>query len=294
MPYRLRKNEPVAKGVKRLAADEIDYARGQLAQKDGAPKAIHEARKSVKKTRALLCLAGYGGEDKRLRNIGRALSEVRDAAVMIEVFDALVEKQQPIIGKERLAGIRRGLVESMRSVDSGKAVAYALAALEAARQRLDRWPIENAFADGLETTYRRGRKMLRRARKRGHAQSYHDFRKRVKEHWYHMRLVGPLDSRTASLKDLESWLGEHHNLAVLQERLEKNPESSGDREAIEIFLALAAAEQRKLAQDSIALGRRLYQQKPKQFVHGLTPRRLTPKKQPAKASRPAAVTERSA
>jgi CHAD domain len=279
MPYRLRKNETVVKGVKRLAAEQIDYARGQLAQND-------DAQKSVKKTRALLRLAGYSGEDKRLRNIGRALSEVRDAAVMIEVFDALVEKQQSAIGKEGLAGIRRGLVESMRSADSAKAVASAQAGLEAARQRLDRWPIENAFADGLETTYRRGRKMLRRARKNGRAQSYHDFRKRVKEHWYHMRLVGPRDSRTASLKDLESWLGEHHNL---EEKLEKNPERFGDREAIEIFLALAAAEQRKLAQDSIALGRRLYQQKPKQFVDG-----LTPKKQPAKANLPAAVTERSA
>jgi hypothetical protein len=289
MPYRLRKNEPVVKGVKRLAAEQIDYARGQLAQNGDAQKAVHEARKSMKKTRALLRLAGYSGEDKRLRNIGRALSEVRDAAVMIEVFDALVEKQQSAIGKEGLAGIRRGLVESMRSADSAKAAASALAGLEAARQRLDRWPIENAFADGLETTYRRGRKMLRRARKNGHAQSYHDFRKRVKEHWYHMRLVGPRDSRTAGLKDLESWLGEHHNLTVLEEKLEKNPERFGDREAIEIFLALAAAEQRKLAQDSIALGRRLYQQKPKQFVDG-----LTPKKQPAKANLPAAVTERSA
>src|SRR3954453_6023106 len=119
MPYRLRKNEPVAKGVKRLAAEQIDHARGQLAQNDDGQKAVHEARKSVKKTRALLHLAGYSGEDKRLRNIGRALSEVRDAAVMIEVFDALVakhgEKQQHAIGKEGLAGIRRGLVESMRS-----------------------------------------------------------------------------------------------------------------------------------------------------------------------------------
>ncbi len=289
MPYRLTKNEPVAKGIKRLAAEQIDYARGQLIQEDDAKKAVHEARKSVKKTRALLRLANYSCEDKRLRKIGRALSEVRDAAVMIEVFDALVEKQQPAIGKEALAGIRRGLVESMRSVDSAKAVASALAALDAARQRLDRWPIEDALADGLETTYRRGRKMLRRARKTGHAQNYHDFRKRVKEHWYHMRLVGPLDARTASLKDLESWLGEHHNLAVLGEKLEKHPEGFGDSAAVEIFLALAAGERRKLAQDSIALGRRLYHQKPKQFVHT-----LTPKKQSASASRAAVARERSA
>ena len=274
MPYRLTKNEPVAKGIKRLAAEQIDYARGQLAQKDGAEKAIHEARKSVKKTRALLRLGGYDAEDKRLRNIGRALSEVRDAAAMIEVFDALVAKK-----KESFPGIRRGLVESMQSVDTEKAMASALTGFDAIRARVSHWPIEDTLIDGLETSYRRGRKTLNRAKKNGTAQNYHDFRKRVKEHWYHMRLLGSLESRTASLKELEGWLGDHHNLAVLQEKL-------GDSEGIKPFLALAASEQQELARNSISLAKRLYQQKPKQFVHS-----LIPKKQPAKENRTAHATE---
>jgi CHAD domain-containing protein len=273
MPYRLRKNEPVAEGVKRVAAEQIDHACGQLAQKSDTEKAVHEARKNVKKTRALLLLAGYGGEDKRLRNIGRALSELRDAAVMIEVFDALLEKHQAALKKESFAGIRRGLVESMRSADAGRAVTSALAGLHAARQRLERWPIEDALSDGLETSYRRGRKALARATKNGAPQNYHDFRKRVKEHWYHMRLLGSLESRTAGLKELEGWLGDHHNLAVLQEKLEKSPERFGDEEWIKLFLALATNEQQELAQNSISLGRRLYEQKPKQFIHSLSPKK---------------------
>jgi len=276
MPYRLKKNEPVAKGIKRLAAEQIDHARGQLAQNDDAEKAIHEARKSVKKTRALLRLVGYGREDKRLRNIGRALSEVRDAAAMIQVFDALVSKT-----KEDFSGIRRGLVESMQSVDAEKAVASALTGLNAIRVRIDDWPIEDALIDGLETSYRRGRKALNRATKNGIAQNYHDFRKGVKEHWYHMRLLGSLESRTAGLKELEGWLGDHHNLAVLQERL-------GDSEGIQLFLALAASEQQELARNSISLGCRLYEQKPKQFVQS-----LIPKKRPAKENRAAHVSKRA-
>src|SRR5438270_8288086 len=94
MPYRLKKKEPAAEGVKRIAAEQIDHASGQLAQDGDPEKAIHEARKSVKKTRALLRLAEYDAEDKRLRNIGRALSEIRDAAAMIQVFDALVAKKK--------------------------------------------------------------------------------------------------------------------------------------------------------------------------------------------------------
>lgn len=284
MPYRLRKNEPVAKGIKRLAAEQIDHARGQLAQKDGAEKAIHDARKSVKKTRALLRLGGYDAEDKRLRNIGRALSEVRDAAAMIEVFDALLAKK-----KESFPGIRRGLVESMQSAGTEKAVASALTGFDAIRARVNHWPIEDALIDGLETSYRRGRKTLNRANKNGIAQNYHDFRKRVKEHWYHMRLLGSLESRTASLKELEGWLGDHHNLAVLRENLEKTPERFGDEEGIKLFLALAANEQQELARNSISLGRRLYAEKPKQFVYT-----LIPKKQPAKENRTAHVSKRSA
>ncbi|HMJ62252.1 MAG TPA: CHAD domain-containing protein, partial [Bryobacteraceae bacterium] len=129
---------------------------------------------------------------------------------------------------------------------------------------------------------RRGRKALNRARKNGIAQNYHDFRKRVKDHWYHMRLLGSLAARTASLKELETWLGEHHNLAVLQEKL-------GDNESIKPFLALAASEQQELARNSISLAKRLYQQKPKQFVQS-----LIPKKQPAKENRTAHVSKRSA
>jgi len=266
----------VAKGIKRLAAEQIDYARGQLAQKEDAEKAIHEARKSVKKTRALLRLAGYGREDKRLRNIGRALSEVRDAAAMIQVFDALVAKK-----KESFPSIRQGLVESMQSVDAEKAVASALVGLDAIRVRVSHWLIEDALIDGLETSYRSGRKALNRASKNGIAQNYHDFRKRVKDHWYHMRLLGSMESRTASLKELETWLGEHHNLAVLQEKV-------GDCEGAKPFLALAASEQQELAQKSISLGQRLYQQKPKQFVQ-----HLIPKKQPAKENRAARVSNRA-
>jgi CHAD domain-containing protein len=217
---------------------------------------------------------------------------------MIQVFDAVVEKYQAGVKKESLAGIRRGLEESKQSADPERAISSALAGLDAVRGRVKGWPIEGdefrVLADGLEASYRAGRKALNRAEKNGIAKNYHDFRKRVKEHWYHMRLIEswwtePLESRTASLKDLETFLGEHHNLAVLEEKLAIEP-------GTQLFLALAANEQRELERNSISLGQRLYEQKPKQFVRGLSKlfEVATPRKRPARADQAVIARERPA
>jgi len=55
MAYRIKRNESVAEAVRRIAGEEIDSVASQLARSSGKrrDKAIHEARKSVKKTRAL-------------------------------------------------------------------------------------------------------------------------------------------------------------------------------------------------------------------------------------------------
>lgn len=288
MPFRLRKKERVDHGVKRLAAEQIDEARGQLAKRENVEEAIHEARKNVKKTRALLRLAGYGGEDQRLRDIGRALSGVRDTAVMIEVFDALIEKHRASLANENFAHIRRGLEQSKQSADVEKAVSLALDGLDATRRRVADWPIQGhgfqTLGSGFERSYRRARKALHRAEANSAERCYHNFRKRVKEHWYHMRLfenwwTEPLEARTASLKDLETWLGDHHNLAVLREKLELEPN-------IERLFTLVATDQCELERNSISLGRRLYEQKPKQFVRGLSKlwESTPPRKRPGNVS----------
>ncbi len=69
--------------------------------------AIHEARKSVKKIRGALRLMRpglgnvYRDENDAFRDIGRRLSEVRDAVAMIEVFDSVVEKFKDGHSEER-------------------------------------------------------------------------------------------------------------------------------------------------------------------------------------------------
>jgi len=58
-------------------------------------------------------------------------------------------------------------------------------------------------------------------RKHPHPENYHEWRKRVKEHWYHVRLLEVTvadGGYEKSLKELETALGEDHNLVLLQEK----------------------------------------------------------------------------
>ena len=69
---------------------------------------------------------------------------------------------------------------------------------------------------------------MARARKHPLPENYHEWRKRVKDHWYHVRLLegfGTLGcgSYEKSLKELETLLGEDHNLVVLREKCKRSP-----------------------------------------------------------------------
>src|SRR4029079_8874794 len=101
MPYRLRQEEPVGRGIKRITVKELRSAVRTLGDGESRKEhdeAVHEARKHVKKTRAVLQLARlqlgkhYSPEDDRLREAGRQLSLERDADIIVEAFDRLRTK----------------------------------------------------------------------------------------------------------------------------------------------------------------------------------------------------------
>ena len=91
----------------------------------------------------------------------------------------------------------------------------------------------------------------------------HEWRKRVKDLWYHLRLLhdvwpaalaGP-EQEAHALSDL---LGDHHDLTVLIEELR-------DGEEERLVGELAERRQGELLAEAIPLGRRLYAEKPGRF-----------------------------
>jgi CHAD domain-containing protein len=286
MPYRLKSGESIPEGVKRIAIEETQSAAALLAGATlrNRDEAIHEARKSVKKTRALLRLMRpeidpvYARENTRLRNIGRRLSAYRDRAVLIETFDALKDKYKDDLKGATLASIRRGLLldkrRQQRGASMGQALQRVAARLRAAAGGISAWPLEadgfDALAPGLTAAYRKARRAMADVRADARPEFCHEWRKRVKDHWYDIRLLEDLwtevmEGYEKSLKELETWLGDHHNLEVLKATLTAHPRVFGRSSDIELCLDLAARYQKELLANSLSLGQRVYQERPREY-----------------------------
>ena len=287
MPYHLKPGERVPAGVKRIAREEIEAAVSQLRGRGDAhrDRAIHEARKNVKKIRGLLRLMRpelgeiYFRENIFFRAAGMQLSKFRDAGAMVETFDALREKYRDELGRGGLSSIRRGLIARKRQAEKQGGIEAVLdqtaVALRRSAKRIGTWPLTStgfeAIAPGLQATFRSGRKALARARKHPLPENYHEWRKRVKDHWYHVRLLEGIWDETMPayerrLKDLETWLGEDHNLVVLQDTVMAEPGLYGQKTEIELFVKLLREYRKELRGDALALGERIYDEEPGHFT----------------------------
>jgi len=285
--YHFKPGERVPDGVKRIVQEEIESAVRQLSGQEAARRdeAIHEARKSVKKIRGVLRLIQpemgdiYALENALFRDIGRHLSQFRDAGAVVETFDALRKKYRGDLDGRSLAGIRRRLItrktQAEKQSNIGEVLSNMAAALGRSAARLSAWPLSKegfpAIAPGLEATFRRGQKAMARARKHPRPENYHEWRKRVKEHWYHIRLLeglwdNEMKSYEKSLKDLEAALGEDHNLVVLHDKVLAEPEFYGKKAEIRVFGELIAKYHDALRDDASDLGARIYDGKPGRFT----------------------------
>jgi CHAD domain-containing protein len=283
MAYRLERDESVATGLKRVVRDEIESASEHLngGKKVSRDQAIHEARKSIKKVRALLRLIRgelgetFDAENARLREIAHRLSELRDAVAVIGTFDDLRKHYAKSEGG-RLRSIRAGLskkrAESARPEEVKSVLDDAASALAKAGKAVKTWPLETdgyaAVEPGFEQIYRAGRKELKRVHKEPSADNFHRLRKRVKDHWYHVRLLNDIwsDAMTGyenSMKSLEDKLGMDHNLNVLAERVKTEPDFFGTTGQIDTLRELIDRYRKDLHEEAEAIGLRIYGEKPR-------------------------------
>jgi len=287
MAFRLKRSESVPEGVRRIAREEMGSAAKLLRNSSGIARdeAIHEARKSIKKVRALMRLVepqldgAYAEENARLRDAGRKLSQVRDAKALITAFDELKVRREVALRKRSLGSIRRMLVLHKSHVEEklglGELPPKIAGTLAEVRKAAKRWPLEKdgmpAIEAGLEKAFRRGRKALRIANQQGNRENFHQWRKRVKDHWYHVRLLENLWSDVLqgyehSLKELEDALGEDLNLALLRERIASAPEGYGGAREIDAAEKAIDAAQHELQARALEIGERVYAEKPQRLV----------------------------
>lgn len=278
MSYRIKRKESVQDALRRIAHEQIDKARVELTDEGiDRHEGVHSARKRFKKVRGLLRLVrpqlqAYPQENRWFRDVGRQLSHVRDAQAMVECFDALIEHNADAIDPRKLADARRWLVDRRQRVahqqaDLQQRAADVVAGLREARHRVERWELGDTGFDavrgGVKKVYKRGRKALAHACDQPNDEAFHDWRKRVKYHWCHTRLLRnvwkePMNARRRELKALSDQLGDDHDLALFIALLRDAGNSFSDGATRRVLLALADRRRGELLGAAIKLGRRVY------------------------------------
>jgi CHAD domain-containing protein len=281
MAYRLDFSEADETSLLRVARERVEDAIDQLdTELENDPEgAVHEARKDVKKARALLRLYRadldpdtYRRENRALRDAGRELSALRDADVQLGTVDDLADRYAGQLPAAAFKRLRK------RVRDEGAAHPAPAAAVDEARARLTRvladiddWELpgggDNAVIKGLALAYARGRKAYARAQSDPTDERLHDWRKRVKDLRYHQQLLRPawpevLSAQAKAAKTLSDLLGDDHDLAVLDRRVRG---IDGPAAEVSDVLELVAQRREELQAAAFQLGRRVYAEAPKRF-----------------------------
>jgi CHAD domain-containing protein len=284
--FRFTPGQPVPDEVRRVARGRIDHALDELRGDSDSTReeAVHEARKDMKKVRALLRLMRgtigddvYGEENAAFRDIARQLAGVRDADVMLATLGDLEQRFGDLPGVARR--LRPALVaHRFRTSASGLGAGStaAVAALIQARARVEDWPLEtdgfDAFIEGLWGIYRKGRRDYQAALEDPSSENVHEWRKRTKDLWYHCLLLQegwkPVMSALADeAHELSDRLGDDHDLAVLLDWAHQQASTlNGADPVLRGFDVIVESRRRELQEEAFEFGERLYADKPSDFV----------------------------
>lgn len=281
MGYRLRRAESVIQGVKRIAREQLDRALTDIENPEiDRHEAVHQIRKRFKKIRGLMRLVRpsfektYERENARFRDAAQNLSAVRDAQSLIEGFDRVVEElPSPTEGEHPFSGIRRHLVERRDRIAGEQTdVSIALESLSKdihqALERIDDWELKDrgfdAIAKGFEKTYDQAQRAMSEAGcDAATVEDFHNWRKRVKDHWYHCRLLEnvwkPLmQARCEEAKHLAELLGADHDDALLDRLMEQNAADFPDAAEVLRFREVIASAQQRIRKEAFLVGQRLF------------------------------------
>jgi CHAD domain-containing protein len=284
MGYCLKLREPLSDGLKRIFHEQIQSAL-KLCRHPAKQRGVtvHEVRKHLKKLRAALRLTKnqvgknrWASEDRCLREIGRLVSDLRDAHVRFQTLIQLRDDaKQQFPRLEELLSMER---ESFSAAFAGWQK-QAIPKLERVGERLSKWPVSRIrwkqICGVVAKSYGRGQDRLAKALKKRDPESFHAWRMSVKELWYQLRILRPLnrlvlDEIASDAKTLGELLGRAHDFAFLLTRLDKE---RGDQALYDELVQLQKLIQKRgkrLYRDALELGRRFYAEPSKAFARRIS------------------------
>ena len=285
MGFRLKLREPLPDGLKRVFREQIESAL-ELCRHPAKQRGVtvHEVRKHLKKLRAAMRLAipevgknRHTREDRCVRKIGRLVSDLRDAQVRLQTLIQLRDdtakgpEDSPFPRIEELLSLER---ESFSAAFAGWQK-QAIPQLERVEARLLKWPLESLtwkqICGAVGKIYKRGQRGLAKTIDDPEPENFHAWRKRVKDIWYQLRILQPLNRMvlTEMARDAEvlgELLGGEHDLNFLWARLETEKGDEALRDELAQLEKLIRKRGKRLRTNALELGRRFYAEPAKAFA----------------------------
>lgn len=217
-PFRLRRSETLEAALRRVISEQLTVVDRALDNEpEDLGRAVHIARRTLKKIRALVRLiaSGEGGRVmaaplKNLRDAGRSLAAVRHADVIVTVVRTTIADLPASHDPASLAEMERFLVaerDAVFAAEDGTALSKAARQTNAARRVIEGWkPSATGFdliRDGIGDWYGRGREAKEAACGSANAEAFHTWRKRTKDVRHQLQFLLPIAPEMgAAAKDL--------------------------------------------------------------------------------------------
>lgn len=285
MGFRLKLREPLPDGLKRVFREQVESAL-ELCRHPARQRGVtvHEVRKHLKKLRAAMRLAipevgknRHTAEDRCVREIGRLVSDLRDAQVRLQTLIQLSDETAK--GPEDSRFPRIGELLSLERESFSAAFAgwqkQAIPQLERVEACLLKWPLDGLtwqqVCGAVGKIYKRGQRGLAKTINDQNPENFHAWRKRVKDLWYQLRILQPLSRvvLTEMAHDAEvlgELLGREHDLNFLWARLEKEGSDDTLRDELARLEKIIRKRGKRLRTNALELGRRFYAEPAKAFA----------------------------
>ncbi len=281
--------ESISNRLQQFTLTQVDLAITCLTDSTlNQDEAIHETRRCLKRVRAILRLVKtelaatiYDRDNVYLRNIGRRLAVLRDAAVMVETLAALKKEFSTQLSHSAWRELKKELVAVQRqSVQrEKKRMTAVITKLRTARVRVEKWALdfddEAVLRKGLQKVYQRGSRARKLALEETTAENFHEWRKHVNHLRHQLQIlqslkIGKVKATLREFKTLAEVLGRKNDLAVLSQHLQRIKRKAGEptRQALQTLLHARDA---AFAAEATQLGQRLYKRKSKAFTQRIWP-----------------------
>jgi CHAD domain-containing protein len=276
MGYRIEKNEALSAAFGRIAAEEIAGALGELRGRNRA-QAMHNARKALKRLRALLRSLRvafpkklFRSENRRLAAVGRKIAPLRDVHVQLRTLGKLDDGSGNASRQIRRDLLRREQHYTRKIPELRRAVRQML---DASRQIIASWPVHQAtfpkVAAGLTRVYKAGKKAFKAASKNPTPENLHQWRKQAKTLGYGLELiqrVGPkkIGKWIKKTEELSESLGDDHDLFLVLDALRQEHAARPASDYGSLSKRIAAKRAR-LQKRAFKLGTRIFGKRPGAF-----------------------------